>query len=576
MDIRNLIAPDEGRSDSITSSTTSSPDISRRPTKVAALLNDNIEGSPLDVLSTAAAQAAFSTRQNSVSSITNPVNVNNLVHGSTPISPVVSNSSRSSISQYHIDEEQRLGHYQQTQDHLRLQEIQQTTLRDQEDVRFREEQEQHRLRERQGQQILHDQQQELREQQYSSHQQEGQEQQYEVNRQQPSLHRGSLPSYHRSSTTQSPTQTVSEPSSQNSSVSHGRRAANGDSIPNSVDVSPRTTHKTVKPKRYSTPPIWAQKYRAANVHTHKGQSHMSNGNGAADSRSHSIVGSESGMISVSGLPMSMTGQLPFEDLTRKITEWVYSHLLQLGDDRKYVEVEFKLGTVHDKSTERRLELPIVTETLLRSDYAKAHTFFKAEMSDEQFNRANQLLDKLSGVISSFDDRPSRRRNMTSLSKLPDSKTRDVIYSSKSKAEKTRITYDQADNIIASISKRRISDLVIYSPGDLLDFRVSISVETPFEELNSLQRQRPDTIRNKNRQSFSQEGVQVDLTSVIYHNKAQNSSKELELELESDKLLLFFNSFQDKSDPKAMDKFEELIRLGVDNTRIVARRLSRES
>ena len=45
----------------------------------------------------------------------------------------------------------------------------------------------------------------------------------------------------------------------------------------------------------------------------------------------------------------LRGILPFNDLTRKITTWLYVTLVNLEEDKKHVEVEIKLGKIYDKA-----------------------------------------------------------------------------------------------------------------------------------------------------------------------------------------------------------------------------------
>jgi polynucleotide 5'-triphosphatase len=314
------------------------------------------------------------------------------------------------------------------------------------------------------------------------------------------------------------------------------------------------TVTTPKPKRYKVPPIWAQKWRS------KIGGRINPEIVAQPVRNNKSEGS------VSGLPASISGVTPYEDLTRKITEWVYSHLMQLNEERQYVEVEFKMGTICNKQTDRRIDLPVVTETLVNAEYAKSSTRFVAALSDEQFSNANVILDGLAGNSST-------NNSTITLTKKNDARTRDLIYTNKKSAGNIRTTLDESDQMVACICKRRVSDLVVYSPGDLLDYRISISVETPYDEPSKLKALPPTLIRNKNRQSYTQKGVQVDLTSVISGDSGK-STKELELELDGPLLTSFFDSFNDRTDPRAMDKFEELIKLGLDNTRVMARKLGR--
>lgn len=332
-----------------------------------------------------------------------------------------------------------------------------------------------------------------------------------------------------------------------------------DAVPSSQVVE-----RSVKPRKYLEPPIWAHKWNRKA----KGPSNV--GRGSTNSSTvakQSTSAVNNGQVSLSGLPPSITGITPYEDVTRKITEWIYSHITQLSlEDRPGVEIELKFGTIISKATDKRIELPVITETIIRPDYARANTFFKATMSDEQFGRINTYLDELVNPRSpSSPLAPSVTRT--------DFKTRDDMYEPKNGNGKIRLTFDEHERLIAKITKRRVSDLIIYSPGDLLDIRISISVEKDYpNEVD--QHQKPSATRNKNRLSYCASGIQIDLTSVISPGGRQPVSKELELELDVPALIGFYNAFQTKSDPRAMDKFEEVVRYAIDNTRILARAISR--
>lgn len=306
-----------------------------------------------------------------------------------------------------------------------------------------------------------------------------------------------------------------------------------------------------KPKRYDVPPIWAQ--------TWQGKSLNKTNYGEPNDLSYSVVprGPEK-------LP-TISNLVPYEDLTRKVTEWLYSHLFQMeAQDRQNIEVEIKMGQICAKANERRIQLPIVTETILRSDYARTDTFFQSQLTNEQFNQANSFLDELCAPSKSNNNSPIVRKVM--------SKTRDSIFGNRQTAGKFRVTFHEGTNQVDRIVKRRVADLMIFSPGDLIDFRISINVETPAEP-SPLENGRPQSVRHKNRQSYNGPGIQIDLTSVVNDNDSK-STKELELEMDSNLLIKHFTAYQEKSDPDAMDKFEEAVRLAMDNTRIVARKLSR--
>lgn len=356
-------------------------------------------------------------------------------------------------------------------------------------------------------------------------------------------------------------------SSRNNSVSSAVSSASGqaemgDSHSNSTLHGDRPP--TPKRKRYTTVPIYARSWLRFRSPSHSGGFTTPDARPAPSHKPHRPPPSSS---RVSGLPVSLNGVIPFEDLTRKVTEWLYSHLFQLGDERRYVEVEFKLGTLNDKSTEKRLDLPVITETIIRPDFARQRSSFTASMTDELFSRANTFLDSLVEGPSKVD---GVAKTMT--------KTRDAIFESNQGTGRVRFSYNETGNLVEKISKTRISDMMIFSPGDLLDIRISISLETPISEEEP--KQNPLMVRNKNRQSYRQDGLQIDLTAVIANQQTKNhsnrpqTSKELEIEFDSSRLLEYFTSFQEQTDSQAMDKFEELVKLGLDNTRLIARKLSR--
>lgn len=355
-------------------------------------------------------------------------------------------------------------------------------------------------------------------------------------------------------------------SSRNNSISSAVSSTSGQADSNRSHFnSTMQDERAVPPKRkrYTTVPIYARSWLRARPSGHLGGSSVADARPAPTNRPRPPPASSR----VSGLPVSLNGVTPFEDLTRKVTEWLYSHLFQLGEERRYVEVELKLGTLNDKSTEKRLDLPVITETIIRPDFARQRSSFTSSMTDELFSRANTFLDSLV-------EGPSKAEGVAKTM----TKTRDAIFESNQGTGKIRFSYNETGNLIEKISKTRISDMMIYSPGDLLDIRISISLETPISEEEP--RQSSLMVRNKNRQSYTQDGLQIDLTAVISNQQTKNhsnraqTSKELEIEFDSRRLLEYFTSFQDQSDAQAMDKFEELVKLGLDNTRLIARKLSR--
>lgn len=337
---------------------------------------------------------------------------------------------------------------------------------------------------------------------------------------------------------------------------------------------PKPEPQRHKPRRYDSPPVWAQSYRLVRKRMKRDNrldnsgvppyAAASNGGPPPPPGTGGPAGGSANVEGGTILRPSITGVVPFVDMTRKIAEWLYSNLLSMDDqDRRNVEVEIKFGTIADKATQRRLDLPVTTETLLQPAYAQQRTRFVASLQDDQFRHANEMLDGLAGGSS------------PTLQRLPALRTRDSVFASRDGGGKIRVTHDESgENVVARINKRRVADIMVYSPGDLVDFRLSLNVETPVGPGEQLA-QTPSTIRNKNRQSYRAPGMQFDLTSVISPSSSGDSvSKELEVELDGPQLVRLFDAYRLHSDAAAMDQFEELLHQALDNTRAIARKLSR--
>lgn len=347
---------------------------------------------------------------------------------------------------------------------------------------------------------------------------------------------------------------------------------------------------TVKPKRYDEPPIWALSYRKLNNlrmiqtrtqgplrhgdYQRQQASHRTNrplhyqphqqAHHASQKSQASRATTLSQIPSMSGLPVSLTDVLPYEDLTRKITEWLFATLHNLGDERQYVEVEVKLGQIMQRKIDKRLNLPVTTETVVSPDYARTQTFFQASMLEQQFKAAAAFLDALASE-SKGTDKPTR------IVSYPVNSTRDLVFQPPG-ADNCRVTLNKEDQEIERIIKRRVDNLVVHSPGDLLDFRISISLELPVTGADiDLTQLAVKTERVKNRLSYVHRAFQVDLTSVV--TDKVNNTQELEVEINKPLMLEYFDALS-RGEKDASLRFEELIRFTLDNTRLILRKISR--
>lgn len=363
------------------------------------------------------------------------------------------------------------------------------------------------------------------------------------------------------------TQSISSPVLRRNS----RSKSNGELKPPSTTqhigetpVSAQKVPTTAKPKRYETPPIWAQSYRMLKKMPRIFTRNPNYRNGNQGQTSH--IPTTSQIASTSGLPVSLTDVLPFEELTRKVTEWLFATLHQLGDDRKYAEVEIKLGRIMQKENDSRLSMPVITETVVRPDYARNLTYFVPSVSDRQFDGAVHFLDSLAKESKANPGKP------TDIRADPSKHTTDVTYNIIDNVDNVRVTLNEDDEVLERIIKRRVDNLDVHSPGDLLDFRVTVSLEIPQSESEyNMLKLSKNGQRVKNRLSYRHRAFQADLTLVTNNQKV--ATRELELEMNQELLLKYYHGLE-RGDKDASIEFEELVRFLIDNARLILRKVSR--
>lgn len=96
---------------------------------------------------------------------------------------------------------------------------------------------------------------------------------------------------------------------------------------------------------------------------------------------------------------SIAGTEPFEELTRCVTDFLWTHVVAVNDpalvnggpDGPVIEIEAKFGHLLDYNTNERLKLPITTETVMSQD---SGVRFKSSMSEVRvFRRTSPLLQQ---------------------------------------------------------------------------------------------------------------------------------------------------------------------------------------
>ncbi|KIO25689.1 hypothetical protein M407DRAFT_207941 [Tulasnella calospora MUT 4182] len=143
--------------------------------------------------------------------------------------------------------------------------------------------------------------------------------------------------------------------------------------------------------------------------------------------------------------------------------------------------------------------------------------------------------------------------------------------------KVRVTRDEKTGQIKEcVQKVRIADLNVYSPKRKMDWRVSVSVETPAKPPpDSLP---PTNTRRKDRLSYSHQAFKIDLTQVTTGPDPAHpqTSHELEIEFADSGELMRCARVRTKGSSGATwsgkegEAFDELIRVFVNNIRILVR------
>lgn len=79
---------------------------------------------------------------------------------------------------------------------------------------------------------------------------------------------------------------------------------------------------------------------------------------------------------------SITNLTPYEDLTRRVCDWIYSVIGEaaLPPNGAVFEIEAKLGCIYDEHANHRLSLPVDTETWFSRDRYRGKTSFQSSMN----------------------------------------------------------------------------------------------------------------------------------------------------------------------------------------------------
>ncbi|KAI3403820.2 CET1 [Candida oxycetoniae] len=351
-----------------------------------------------------------------------------------------------------------------------------------------------------------------------------------------------------------------------------------------------------KPKRYDTPPIWAQRWFPPHEQQNWQQQPDEVGGGSAMTPTTKISSKPVFNHTTTryvDLQCSITGVMPPSSVTRTIAEWIYANFANIEDhNRKNVELELKFGKIIDKRTGNRLNLNVTTECIYNNP---SNIKFDMEVEEIAWNDVRKLFEelerqhqdeKLKGPQMASNT-PKRKFNIL------ESDQTDSFYQIGSKNEQLRRVRVSKDNLLkparfTAIQKDRIGDLYIHDPKSMYDLRLSLSLETPVPEANIesiiTKYAPPQLTREKKRTSWTHTPTisRFDLTRVLVPKefKNQKSGKKIvnhetkyEIEMEVDALEIF--SAIDKI-TSGTDNFrlEELVEIFLNNSRVINNRVTK--
>ncbi|KAJ2980846.1 hypothetical protein NUW58_g6837 [Xylaria curta] len=290
---------------------------------------------------------------------------------------------------------------------------------------------------------------------------------------------------------------------------------------------------------------------------------------------------------------------PIDVISRSIADFFVFNVLQgpnpaeLRARGAQFEIEAKLGTIIDKSTNDRVELRVQAGECVIGEGARIA--FRSSMTENQHRVLNEYLNEQvkASLFPRASPAPPRvavqyvhRRQTDRFFELPPHLRQRLPPSianflPPNAPLKARVTYDQkTGSVLAKIVKARVADLHIHMSHTPLDCRISINIEwdwdgTPQEiEKNQIPNKDRQPDRNKDRLSYTHGFYQIDLTQVTHeahgsHGHAGLPSKEHELEIELEsRVLCEHGRLLMANEP---NRYTDLVDGLIDNVRVLARR-----
>jgi polynucleotide 5'-triphosphatase len=344
-----------------------------------------------------------------------------------------------------------------------------------------------------------------------------------------------------------------------------------------------------KKRKYSTLPPWARRERDGHFFERTAREPHAPALALALAPAHvptqvtAAPGPSPQPHASSVLEPSLDNFEPYNDLTRQVGDWLWKFVVlapDYGPDTQ-VEVEAKIGSLVDpSSTHQRVSLPVQSEALLVPGQGPGRPRFESLMSMVQHKRLNEYLNRTVRMAKEPGRQPveyRHTRETDTFYDIPPSFLAGLnpevlkVQQQTRRGPRVRLTTDiKTREITATIIKFRVADLEIYCPNDDFDCRISISLETryphPIDGLVEHLDRGVSTARMKDRLSYRHQGFQVDLTQVTPMANQADKVHELELELDTQRLLQEGRKVQTQQE----SEYEKLVGTFLNNIRVINR------
>lgn len=300
-----------------------------------------------------------------------------------------------------------------------------------------------------------------------------------------------------------------------------------------------------KPGKYDKTPIWATKWRPT------------------------IKALQSIDIKDFKIDSSFLGIIPDDDVTKSVQDWIYATIYSIAPDlRQHIELEMKFGILLDSRTPDRVNPPVSSQCV----FTEMDAHLRPNIEESVFNELQKYIKGVSDL----------NENANKFS-IIESHTRDSMYRVGLTTQRPRFLRMSTDmktgRIAEFIEKRNVAQLMLFSPKDSYDVKISLNLELPLMENDPpekyISNHKPISERTKNRMSYihNDSCTRIDITKVHNSNKNTKSNDaeithEVELEISTPALLSAFNNIN--ADSK---EYASIIRTFLNNGTIIRRKLT---